>query len=76
VSENRVVRRVFGPKREEVAGDWRRLHNVELRNVYVLPHIVRVVKSGRMTWTGHVARIGKIKNAYKILVGKPEGKRT
>jgi len=71
-----VVRRVFGPKREEVAGDWRRLHNVELRNVYVLPHIVRVVKSGRMTWTGHVARIGKIKNAYKILVGKPEGKRT
>ena len=59
VFENRVLRRVFGPKRDEVTGEWRKLHNDELRDLYSLPNIVRVVKSGRMRWVGHVARMGE-----------------
>jgi hypothetical protein len=75
VSENRALRRIFGPKSEEVAGGWRRLHNEELHNVYASPNIIRVIKSGRMTGAGHVARMGEMRNAYNIFVGKPEGKR-
>jgi hypothetical protein len=69
VLENRMLRRIFGPKRDEVTGDWRKLHNGELHNLYSSPNIIR------MRWTGHVARIGAKRNAYRILVGKPEGKR-
>ena len=75
VFENRVLRRVFGPKRDEVTGEWRKLHNEELRDLYSLPNIVRVVKSRRMRWAGHVARIGEGRGVHKVLVGKPEGKR-
>jgi hypothetical protein len=75
VSENRVLKRIFGPKREEVAGDWRRLHNEGLHNLYTSPIIVKVIKSRRMRWTGHIARMGEMRNAYKSLVGKPERKR-
>jgi len=67
-----VLRRIFGPK-EESAGDWRRLHNEELHNLYALPNIIRVIKSRRMQWVWHVARMGKMRNEYKILAGKPEG---
>jgi hypothetical protein len=73
--ESRVVRRIFEPKREEVAGGWRRLHNEELRNLYASPNIVRMIKSRGMTWTGHVARLGEMRNTHNILVGKREGKR-
>jgi hypothetical protein len=65
---------VFGPKREKVAGSWRRLHNEELHNLYSSPNI-RVIKSRRVRWPRHVARMGAMRNAYKILVGKPEEKR-
>jgi hypothetical protein len=75
VSENRVLRRIFRPKREEVAGGWRTLHNEELHNLYASPHIISVIKSRRMRWAGHVARMGGIINAYRILAGKPKGKR-
>jgi hypothetical protein len=75
VFENRVLRRIFGPKRDEVTGEWRKLHNEELRNLYSPPDIIRQVKSRRMRWTGHVARIGEERKMYKIWVGKPEGKR-
>jgi hypothetical protein len=75
VFENRVLRRIFGPRRDEVTGDWRKLHNEELRNLYSSPNIIRMIKSRRVKWTGHVARMGKPRNAYRILVGKPEGKR-
>jgi hypothetical protein len=75
VFENRVLRTVFGPKREEVAGEWRKLHNEELNDLYSLPNIVRVVKSRRMSWAGHVARMGEHRGVYRVLVGKPEGKR-
>jgi hypothetical protein len=68
--ENRVLRRIFGPKREEVAGDWRRL-----RNLYSSPYIIRLIKSKRMRGSGHVALMGVMKNAYKILVRKPEERR-
>jgi hypothetical protein len=74
VSENRVLRRIFGPKREEVAGSWRRLHNEELHNLYVSLNFIRVVKLRRMMLAVHVARMGDL--AYKILIGKPERKRT
>ena len=74
VFENRALR-VFGPKRDEVTGEWRKLHNDELMDLYSLPNIVRVVKSRRMRWTGHVARMGEGKGMHKVLVGKPEGKR-
>jgi hypothetical protein len=74
VFENRVLRRVFGPKRDEVTGEWRKLHNEELRDLYSSPSIIRKIKSKRMRWTGHVARLGKNRNASRLLVGKPEGK--
>jgi hypothetical protein len=75
VFENRVLRRVFGPKRDEVTGEWRKLHNEELNDLYSLPNIVRVVKSRRMRWAGHVARMGKDSGVHRVLVGKPERKR-
>ena len=75
VFENRVLRRVFGPKRDEVTGEWRKLHNGELNDLYSLPNIVRVVKSRRMRWAGHVARMGLDRGVHRVLVGKPEGKR-
>jgi hypothetical protein len=75
VFENRVLRRIFGPKRDEVTGGWRKLHNEELQNLYFSPSIIRMIKSRRMRWGGHVARMGEKRNAYRILVGKPEGKR-
>ena len=71
----RVLRRVFGPKRDEVTGEWRKLHNEELNDLYSLPNIVRVVKSRRMRWAGHVARMGEDRGMHRLLVGKPEGKR-
>jgi hypothetical protein len=70
-----VLRRIFGPKRDDVTGDWRKLHNEELHNIYSLRNIIRMIKSRRMRWAGRVARIGGEVNAYRILVGKPEGKR-
>ena len=76
VFENRVLRRVFGPKRDEVTGEWRKLHNEELNDLYsLLPNIVRVVKSRRMRWAGHVARMGEDRGVHRVLMGKPEGKR-
>ena len=69
--ENRVLRRVFGPKRGDVTGEWRKLHNEELNDLYSLPNIVRVVKSRRMSWTGHVARMGEDRGVHRVLVGKP-----
>jgi hypothetical protein len=71
VFENRVLRRIFGPKRQEVAGGWRRLHNEELHNLQLSPKIIRLVKSRRIRWTEHIARMGKVRNANSILVGKP-----
>jgi hypothetical protein len=76
VFENRVLRRVFGPKRDEVTGKWRKLHNEELNDVYSLPNIVRVVKSRRMRWAGQVARMGEGRGVHKVLVWKPEVKRS
>jgi hypothetical protein len=73
--ENRVLRRIFGPKREGVTGGWRKLHNEELHNLYSSPSIIRIIKSRRMWWAGNVARMGEKRNVYKLLVGKPEGKR-
>jgi hypothetical protein len=73
VFENRVLRKIFGPKRDGVAGGWRKLHNEELHNLYSSPSIIRIIKSRRMRWVGHVARMGE--NVYRLLVGKPEGKR-
>jgi hypothetical protein len=70
-----VLRRIFGPKRNEVIGGWRTLHNEELRNVYCSPSIIRSIKSRRMRWAGHVARVEEKRNAYRILVENPEGKR-
>jgi hypothetical protein len=75
VFENRVLRRIFGPRRDEVMGEWRKLHNGELHNLYSSPDIIRQIKSRRMGWAGHVARMGEGKNVYRILVGKPKGKR-
>jgi len=69
------LRRVFGPKRDEVTGEWRKLHNEELRDLYSLPNIVPLVKSRRMRWAGHVARMGEGRGVHTVLVGKPEGKR-
>jgi hypothetical protein len=75
VFENRVLRRIFGPKRDEVTGEWRRLHNEELHDLYSSPKIVRVIKSRRIRWTGHVARMVEHRGVYRVLVRKPEGKR-
>ena len=71
----RVLRRVFGSKREEVTGEWRKLPNEMLNDLYSLPNIVRVVKSRRMRWTGYVARMVELRGVHRVLVGKPEGKR-
>ena len=70
-----VLRRIFGTKRDEVTGEWRKLHNEELNDLYCPPNIVRLMKSRRMRWAGHVARMGERRGVYRILVGKPEGKR-
>jgi hypothetical protein len=75
VFENRVLRRIFGPKRDEVTGEWRKFHNGELCNLYSSPDIIRQIKSRRMRWAGHVACMGEGRNVYRFLVGKPEGKR-
>jgi len=75
VFENRVLRKVFRPKREEVTGEWRRLHNEERNYLYCSPNIVRVIKSRRMRWAGHVAFVEEKRGVYRVLVGKPEGKR-
>jgi hypothetical protein len=75
VFKNRLLRRIFGLRRDEVTGDWRKLHNEELHNLYSSPNIITMIKSRRMRWAGFVARMGEIGNAYRILVGKPEGKR-
>jgi hypothetical protein len=75
VSKNRMLRRIFGPKRDVETGGWRKLHNEEFHNLYSSSNIIRMIKSRWMTWVGHVARMGKMRNAYKILVGKPEGKK-
>jgi hypothetical protein len=75
VFENRVLRRIFGPMRDAVAGGWRKLHNEELHNLYSSPSIIRIIKSMSMRWAGHVARMGEKRNVYRLLVGKPEGKR-
>jgi len=74
VFENRVLRRIFGPKRDEVTGEWRKLHNEELSDLYCSLNIVRMIKSRRMRWAGHVARMGQGRGMYRVLVGKPEGK--
>jgi hypothetical protein len=75
VFENRVLRKIFGPKRDEVTGEWRRLHNKELYALYSSPNIIRVIKSRRLRWAGHVTRMGEWRGAYRALVGKPEGRR-
>jgi hypothetical protein len=74
VFENTVLRRIFGPKREE-DGSWRKLHNDEIHSLYSSPNIVRVSKSRRMRWAEHVARMGEGKGVYRVLIGRPEGKR-
>jgi hypothetical protein len=73
--ENRVLRRIFGSKRGEVTEEWRKLHNEELHNLYSSPNIIRMIKSRSMRLAGHVARMGEKRNAYRILMGKPEGRR-
>jgi hypothetical protein len=75
VFENRVLRRIFGPKRDEATGEWRRLHNEELNELYSSLYIIGVIKSRRMRWEGHVARMGEKRGAYRILVGRSEGRR-
>jgi hypothetical protein len=70
-----VLRRIFGPKRDGVTGGWRKLHNEELHNLYSSPSIIRIIKLRRMRWAGHVARMGEKRNMYRLLVGKPEGKK-
>jgi hypothetical protein len=75
VFENRVLRWIFWPKRNEVTGEWRRLHIEELYDLYSSPNIIRVIKSRRMRWAGHVPRMGEGRDAYRISVGRPEGRR-
>jgi len=75
VFENVVLRRIFGPRTDEVTGEWRRLHNEELNDLYSSPNIVRVIKSRRMRWAQHVTRMVEEREVYRVLVGKPEGKR-
>jgi hypothetical protein len=74
VFENRVLRKIFGPKRDEVTGEWRKLHNEELHDLYSSPSIITIMKSRRMRWAGH-ARMGEKRNVHRLLVGKLEGKR-
>jgi hypothetical protein len=75
VFENRVLRRIFRPKRDEGAGEWSKLQNEELHSVYVSPNSIRQIKSWKMRWAGHVARMGEDRKVYKVLVEKPEGRR-
>jgi hypothetical protein len=75
VSENRVLRRIFVPKRNKVTREWRQLHNGKLNDLYSSPTIVRVIKSRRMRWAGHAERMVERRDVYRVLVGKPEGKR-
>jgi hypothetical protein len=75
VFENRVLRKIFGPKRDGVTGGWRKLHNEELNNLYSSPSIIRIIKSRRMRWAGNVARMGEKRKVYRLLVRNPEGKR-
>jgi hypothetical protein len=75
VFENKVLRRIFGQRRNEVTGGWRELHNEKLHNLYSSPSIIRMIKSRRKRWTGHIARMGE-RGIHKVLVGKSEGKRT
>jgi len=70
-----MLRRIFGPRRDEVTGEWRRLHNEKVNDLYSSPNIVRVIKSRRMRTAGHVARMGEERGVYRVLVGKPEGRR-
>jgi hypothetical protein len=72
--ENRLLRRIFGPKGDEVTGEWRKLLNEELNDLYSLPNIVQIITSRRMRWEWHVARMGERRGVYRVLVGKPEGK--
>jgi hypothetical protein len=72
VFENRVLRRIFGPKRDEVIGGWRKLYNEELHGLYSSPSIVRVIKARRMRWAEHLARMGEVRGVYNILIGRPE----
>jgi len=74
VFENMVLRRIFGPRRDEVTGEWRRLHNEDLNDLYCSPNIVRVIKSRRMRWVGHVAHMVEERGVCRVFVGKPEGK--
>jgi hypothetical protein len=76
VFEKRVLRRIFGPKMDGVMGGWRKMHKDELHNLYFSPSKIRIIKSGRMRWAGHVTRIGEKRNVYRLLVGKPEEKET
>jgi hypothetical protein len=73
--ENRVLKRIYGPKRDEVTGEWRKLHNEELRDFYSSPSNIRIMKARNMRWAGHIARLGEKMNAYRLLVGKREGRR-
>ena len=73
--ENRTLRRIFGPKRDEVIGEWRKLRNEELNDLHCSPNIIRVIKSRRMRWAGHMALMGEGRGMYRVLVEKPEGKR-
>jgi len=75
VFENRALRRIFGPKMDEVTGEWRKIHNDVLNDLYSSPNIIRVIKSRRMRCEGHVARMGERRGIYRVLVGKTEGKR-
>jgi hypothetical protein len=75
VFENRVLGRIFGPKRDEVTRGWRKLHNEELHGLYSSPSIIRMIKARRMRWAGHVTRMGEVRGAYNILVWRPEGRR-
>ena len=75
VFENMVLRRIFGPRRDDVTGEWRRLYNEDLNDLYSSPNNVRVIKSRRMRWAWHVARMGEERGVYRVLLGKPEGRR-
>ena len=75
VFENMLLRRIFGPRKDAVMGEWRRLHNEEPNDLYSSPNIVRVIQSRRMRWAGHVARLGEERGVYRVLAGKPDGKR-